>query len=750
MKNPSLQRQGKTPPTQSTEPVMDQFDANVQGYNTFDMSINSPTSQRFGEAVPTFFFEGVAGDRLIHRLSESLKANQLVSPLMSEIRAYEDVFTVPISSLYPTNWQKMVTNPTKGDDLPADALPNFDVLTYLRRLVFDLDAPDISSVDASVYIDGSAYSVPNTLKNSAVIFSSDMGVISGYLRLSSYMRALGLLSSDSLLSRTGFMPDAVFTVTDADDSVPVIENLPVGYKYNLQYLVSLIYTQVLDIVSALQNNYSYTMTFFLPTTLDDTTHSLSTVYGSYESHQVPLTSLSVIRDWLFRTLSQGGFFAFTAVEGVTGAFPTVGIGGFFFVNPTQVQNRLGQLFSKFRDAIHQFDSSSDADAHIYNPSRLLAYNQTIAAYYSNPTVDYIYTAQLYMQNLQSSFMNPVIGTSGTVYNDIVFPTFMYNGVRVMYDLLTDGFVNLMFREPANYYFRLASIYANLFSFGNSLRKQDFLVSARPNILAVGDVMIDVSQSNVSAVDTIQGILKARFLQIVNRVSSEIHSYLDGVFGVSPVNDMPEPHFCSRQRLSVSRDINTNVSDSLGQQNTNLRGESTSTGVDIFLDEFCIVLGIRSFSVVGSYRRGINPHLYNNDRFSMFNPLLQAFGDQPIDVTAVTGTPQHYGNHFGYTERYGEYKMPLSQATGAASSPELDSWFFFFDDLNPNSYSYTKLDGSTHISPSYIRHYPIEFDKFFAPLSTIDPARYYHFVISDNCQLIAQRKMSFNSALLFLK
>ena len=136
MQNPSLQKSIGNSPQDRVTAAADQSYANGQPYNTFDLSDTVPDTQRAADQLPFEFMNCVAGDRVIITSSSKIKANQLPSTLMSKFNAYEDYFAVPMSCMYPINYDKMIANPTKGDDLPLQALPAFPIALYLANLTF--------------------------------------------------------------------------------------------------------------------------------------------------------------------------------------------------------------------------------------------------------------------------------------------------------------------------------------------------------------------------------------------------------------------------------------------------------------------------------------------------------------------------------------------------------------------------------------------------------------------------------------
>lgn len=86
----------------------------------FDLSHHHLTTLRFGEVFPFFNMEAVNNDKITLRSQHDLSTFTLKSPILSNIRLRKDYFSVPMESILPFNWDKIITNPLFGDDVDAD------------------------------------------------------------------------------------------------------------------------------------------------------------------------------------------------------------------------------------------------------------------------------------------------------------------------------------------------------------------------------------------------------------------------------------------------------------------------------------------------------------------------------------------------------------------------------------------------------------------------------------------------------
>ena len=107
---------------------------NKQGSNTFDLSYLNPLTARYGEVTPFFHMEGLGRDRILLKSSHDLRSYTLSSPLMSSVIMRKSYFQMPLAGIMPNTWQYIFTNPTKGDDIPDDALSFFNLETLRTSL----------------------------------------------------------------------------------------------------------------------------------------------------------------------------------------------------------------------------------------------------------------------------------------------------------------------------------------------------------------------------------------------------------------------------------------------------------------------------------------------------------------------------------------------------------------------------------------------------------------------------------------
>ena len=102
--------------------------SNRQGYSKFDLSQNVFTTMRFSELTPIYLERSVLGDKFTLKVSQNIQNYvTLKSPLMGQLRYHNDFFAVPRQAMLPHTYELLFTNPNRGDDVPDDAYPFFDL-----------------------------------------------------------------------------------------------------------------------------------------------------------------------------------------------------------------------------------------------------------------------------------------------------------------------------------------------------------------------------------------------------------------------------------------------------------------------------------------------------------------------------------------------------------------------------------------------------------------------------------------------
>lgn len=694
MYNPSKPEPKLNNPTQRANDLNDPQFENQQGYFPYDLTHNEFLTTRFGEVTPTCNMHTIPGDRVVFKGSEKTVLTRIQGNFLGTVNEYSDSFFVPTRSLFPNNYEKLIPNPTKGDDLPISALPKFPLGDFVHSYLFGPNEVFI--------VDSDGVSQSHAL-STLMSFNTEGNNESRDVVLTRWVALLTMFSRGQLLDSLGYTLDL-----DIQADIDAFFEALYNSKPSNVTTIDLMYPPVGDTFSDENREIAITRPFSNPSEFRDAiSYALEHAYiirFDYLDLQEVLQILTTISS------SLEYFFTF---------------GNSLYDN-------------EFDSNITNVDSGSvaiDDRRSFINLSTVLAYQQVIAQYYSNDTVDNIFTADLYMQNLRSVMFPSDSNVSAE-------PVFMYNGVETRYDLISCGaalFSLVSIDMPGAFVMRQYRFITLLFLLRNSLRYGDYFSTARPNMLAVGDLQINVENAAVSPIDITQNLLKQRFLNAANYIGSGFLPYMASIFGVTPSDTGTYPRFISHYKQSLRSDITTNTANDQGAQTTNLLGWSDGNSWDCFIDDYGVILVLKSYDLLPVYTQGVDNTFMFADRFDYFNPMLQNMGDQPILQSEFGG---NYDSVFGYTMRNAEYKYKVSRAHGGFIGWLKGTYLPF-----PVDY-YKDLSGNIKIDPDFIRDRPIFMDPVVYQMSGTSPCSYFHFVVSVVNQLQTARKMQATPPVLF--
>ena len=679
-------------PTQRMNEVNDPDFQNAQGYFPYDLTHQEFITPRFGEVTPSMFLHTVGGDRIVHHDNMKTILNQVNGNFLSTINQYVDSYYVPLRALFPNHYEKLIPNPTKGDDLPNMALPQFCISMFFKEYLFSGQNYTISETGVN--------NVSGTLANimNGTVQSNNK------FRLSRFITYLYFISRGQLLDYLG-------VCFDRDTA---------SEKSTFQQTVDDAFAEIYSLLSTGREEFVI-REYDCPLTTNNISISSANVH-----HYYTISTLSQFRDAIATSIERGyypitdGFWSDTLDEKLK-----------FFQKFFEHAPDRASYATFVRDS-----SDPYLTGHI-NLSTILAYQQVIAQYFTNDSVDSVFNAELFMQNLRAT-MYPTNSLRSPEF------TFEYNGISMEYDLISAGgtYYSLFSSEIGgnlNRQFMFASL---MFVLRRSLRYGDYFSTARPNMLAVGQLGINVADGAVSPIDVTKNLLMQRYLNAANYIGSGFMKYMQSIFGVTPSDTGTYPRFIAHRTIPLVNDVTTNTSDKQGYQTTNLVGYTDSNGFDIFIDDFGIILNLVSYDVLPVYKSGIDNTYHFADRFDYFNPMLQGIGDQHIRLSELIGNPDLRRNTFGYTMRNAEYKYKVSRAHGAFVN-SLPGFML------PYPLSLYSIDGpTTHIDSDFIRDKPSYIDSIIPQQTGISPAEYFHFVLSCTNQVQCARKIQSTPPVLF--
>lgn len=379
-----------------------------------------------------------------------------------------------------------------------------------------------------------------------------------------------------------------------------------------------------------------------------------------------------------------------------------------------------------------------------NFARLAAYQIACAHFYSNDSVDYIYSAELWRDMMWSLFYSAASydGSTG-VSSDLL--SFNYNGRRVSYDCVSGSVLYFMFNVISDVPRFPIAYWHHLLSFKHSLRYMDYFVGSKTRPLAVGDVNVAVNNGVANMLDITQKRWVMKYLNAVNKFGRKFSNYIEGLTGERPAPDYHNPFWIGHTTDTIygqeventgEAQLSTDVQVPI---TSNLRGNADKFAFQFDADRPCIVIGISYFDVPRAYFAGIERLVMHKDRFDMFNPYMQFLGDQKVYGSELFSV-RVSDSVFGYQGRYEEYKQRYNVASGGFVD-QLVGWTFLNDfDLM----RYGRWIGK--VSPSFIRSKSYELDRLFKSLSGYSLGTYFHFIVDTYNDVSASRPMAFNPSI----
>lgn len=711
--NPAKQGEALNSPVERASKLNDPQFENQQGYFPYDLTHQEFITPRFGEVTPSMCLDTVPGDRTVVHDNTKLILNQINGNFLSNVNQYVDSFYVPLRNVFPTNYEKLIPNPVKGQDLPNSALPVVPFLAYLRELYY---------VDENVTMDGQDSLTMKEMYDERLVPGtgiSELSVLDVYWLVGRVTLLATILSRGQLLDYLGFTIDS--------------NSLRPNVSSQIQEAIDKYFRALWSVVRT--NEYLESRSLGLT----DTTLSANYRYHSF-------SDLSSFRSALADIFEAGRFPILDIDFALYGTSEDMDE---FIEAMRYFLGYLDQLLYDFTvstdvEHLREIDNrESMNDAGHFNISRILAYQQVIAHYYTNDKVDNVYSSDLFMQNLRS-VMYP------TVPGDIVTtePTFDMNGVRYEYDYISYGgfWTSLLTPELMPGYANRQFVWATIMLLlRRSLRYGDYFSTARPNMLAVSDQLgISTDGGMVSPIDVTKNLLMQRYLNAANYIGQGFLQYMSSMYGIKPSDTGCIPRFISHRKIEIQNQITNNTADNQGAQTTNLVGYSDASAFDVFIDDFGFLISLTSFDVLPVYKSGIEGSFHFADRFDYFNPMLQGIGDQPIRSTELLSNPSLYYDVFGYTMRNAEYKYKVSKAHGAFVN-SLPGFMLAYPISAYNSV-YDEYD--INIDPDFIRDKPVYLDPVIPQMTGVSPGEYFHFVVSCTNQVQCARKIQATPGVLF--
>ena len=681
---------------QRENPVNDQSPTPVRGLNTFGMNQLHPTTHSYGNVDVFDVYNTVRHDSIPVRCGHDIRSYTLASPMLSGVQMHKTYVNVPMQAIYPRTWDLLLVPPTQGDDIPDDArfCP-----TLLHEICFKV-----------------------VLSSRLLSLSVPTDSVTLKARIKYFIRSIFFLESiysdGSLLARLNYHFSDLFITSRYNSD---------GKRVSFDSWFDTVMSQLLSMDAFKDSLFDIKMTddTFFKVTLKD----IPTGYSSPYRKVTPGALVELLREHDFD----------------------------FTLSDQYLSEVETHLRAALADENVVIDVPRDIESNpvAYNLEYLAAYQLACAQFMTDESVDFLYDAKLYRDNLQSLL---------TLTNDLgfnEFPVFEYNGSRYMYDVFSAKLFDGIFSELIHYasYINeadsetldllsstLSILQIEVFSARKSLKYGDYFTAARPRPLAVGEVSIPTTGEGTSAVDVTIGISRQRFLNAVNLAGRKVGNYLKGLWGGSlPEAPKDVPHFLASESFGIGTTEVENtgaLQASPDAQNTvtaQMRSSNSKYLLEFKTDEPSIVIGLVYFDVRRIYSKTTSRFAFHYDRYDDFIPQMQYIGDQEIFSRELN--PRAGDGNFAYTLRNMEYKQRYSYASGGAIN-FLPSWFMITDNEDGNP-----LPEDGHISPDFIRSTSFEFDRFYKSLTGYSLASRFHFIIKHENMASATRQMAYTPQIL---
>ncbi len=669
--------------TAPNNPLNDAAPSVRHAFNRFNNGYSHYTTANYGEYTPFFNQVCNPADSKKFKSVSQIRTLSLHSPLYSAMKMNKDYFFVPYDAILPNSWQKIYRNPSQGDDVPADA----NTVIPDVRVLFQFAANFVSKVTA--FFNGG--STPDS-----TVLSLGKYIYLAFPLMDAFF------SSAGLLSRLGY--------NNNHSSVFKLDNtFYPTWDRCAEVLYPMLFPDAVVMPFSFSSGgvgYKFTISNSANFIVNESYPDTMSISGR--------DALSFMRYYPDNVMSNEADFL-TFLKGVR----------------QRHSNALVFTVSNFisNDVLEPKNL-------VFNYDQCVAYNLVCAQFYTNGNVDAVYNAELYRDAL---------GSYVKLFNS-AFDTYSYNGINVLYDVASGHYIVKAFEiiedgEPVNKVVAALSYLRNIFCIQNALKYGDYFTGSHTRPLAVGDVTAPVVGNAVSAVDVTKAIAYQRFLNVVVKLKNSFADYLRSIFGTLPAPDYHEAKFVSHSEGAIDGfEVANTTGDNQGNLVTLLHSVKENFEFELQVDMAGISLGIVSFVASRAYCQTRDRMFMREDRYDMFNPMLQTIGDQPI--YGMEKSPL-YTTPFGYVQRYMEYKQRYNVASGAFDDV-LRSYCIICDSPHASSNALELL--SPNVNPVSIRLTPRELDRFFTSVAW-SYGNSFHFICEFDNQLDDVREADFAPSIL---
>lgn len=671
----------------------------IRGKNQFPQSFQHPSTCMYGYVDPVAVAKCEVGDVFPYKFVTDLNTFTMKSPLKSQVKMYSAAFKVPMEAIYPRTYDILMSFAQKGDVVPQESPTSAGVF-------------QANSARAILPFKNLIYAIFNNL--------SDFSELEYWNRdqVNIFFRSVFLL--ESILSDGG-----IFAKMNIH-----VNNLPISWDNSSDVHV---FDDFIDeVLYPLLTQSKYADWFYLmhesgstddpegyPLYVPTKDASLWNKYFDDRDDMLDATAYYCSYDRMFELLRTGDWHV-------------------FITDPRS--ERIPR--PDFGVPLTLVDSLDNAPIYIpeaLNIEPIIAYQLACVHFFNNPKVDYLYTADLWRDNLNTLLWE---------FHEYI-PTFNYNGSLIFYDVVSSAFmqefINLFIdsplaSQPYDYFF-------HLFSYHRSLRYGDYFVGSRPEPVGVGDLNVDENEDGtINSLEVARKLQLTRLLHKVAITGPEHSQQVKYIFG-GRLPDVPKdvPIRLSKEEFDVEGfETNNTGSAQLSDENpnittTNLRLSDSKFMFEVEVDEPCWLVMVQYFEAHRIYSQTIDRFAYHYDLYDDFVPDMQFVGDQDVKQSELMGVFGDQFSPYSYHLRNMEYKQRYSYASGGFIR-HLCSWAFITDNNDGNP-------AFRNITPEYIRSSPTEFDRFYKSLTGHSLGSRFHFITMNTNVMAPYRQMVYSPEIL---
>lgn len=560
----------------------------ITGLTKFPMSYKHANTARYGHITP-FYYQHSRGDDTVPLFSEhDLRTYTLSSPMLSDLNMNKSYFMVDMEAIYPRNWNLMLVNPSKGDDVPDDirAVVNTLIGTCLKRLQL---FQQIDSETDSLHTEN---------------------ILTDYIRFVMFLESI--FSAGSLFSEFDIhLCDWLRAILNDDEGDPLLQSF--DFWFDTEFAPKLYGLEF----QTTSGGHRYRI------------WEKSYIYVDHESTNgltfIPLRrALEIFRENSFQVIEK-----YQPYNILKTSKDLV-----FTTNDPTTEDPLG---------IYSYPINLEV---------IIGYQLGCSQFFTDSHIDYIFSADLYRKALESTYtLFHDLDTFGYNGSNLLYDVVSGNCIsKVLESIATLPLGNITLRSCYDFFLLLFSHrhslrYGDYFVTGrpNPLGIGDVNVDTSGQSVSVIDISRNIQYQRFLNAVNITGQKIGEYAKGVLGLddAGDIGYDIPAFLGHSslPIRGMEIENTGSEQREANSI-------------TTLLRSSNNTHAFELRTKRPCIIYGVYSFDVARIYSKTFDRMHMHVNRFDDFIPQMQYVGDQPIysrELNSINNEFDVFGYTLRYME-----------------------------------------------------------------------------------------------------